>query len=448
MVFVVLLNGIVRADTVESDVPFNVDGDTLEARPILDEKWLWGDEVEMTGLDRDLVGVATLIGERRYVQAVDRLMPLTRKHPETVQVWFVLTVARYGRGQYDLALASADRCVQLRPHSPEPLWLRASILVAQGHLHSAESNYRRAIELNPKRPVGYLQRARFYISYRSEDPAKMGAAVTDIEQAAQRGASEAATEAMLGHAYEVTGDVRRAVTHYRSAIDARPGDLYILGRLVPLYDQAGLAAQSDALLSAIDGSKLGNPRKVARLATIRASHGIATGMASEKIERYYRDALLVTPNDLAVRLEFARWLETDGRNAAAIPVLRKALQSEPYDPQAAAQLAWALADDGKELDEARRWYAVAKQHDPSSPYLLDTGAWIEYQAGEYDRALEVLQPSLRLAKQVPEIAYHAGAIYARLNEPDKARRFLRMALAAKRPFNGRAAAEALLEQLH
>ena len=65
---------------------------------------------------------------------------------------------------------------------------------------------------------------------------------------------------------------------------------------------------------------------------------------------------------------------------------------------------------------------------PQAPYLSDTQAWIEYRKGNYPGALEALQPSFPHAEQVPEIAYHAGAIHAKLGDRSKAVHFLRLSL--------------------
>ena len=137
-----------------------------------------------------------------------------------------------------------------------------------------------------------------------------------------------------------------------------------------------------------------------------------------------------------------------GRSADAIPILKQGLQKPPYDPNLVVSLAWALVDSGSDITEARHWLKIALQNDPHSPYLADTAAWMEYRGGNYQAALTALQPSLTHANEVPEIAYHAGAIHAKLGNLAQAAEFLKLSLQSPRPFNGQKEAKQLLQSLN
>ena len=67
--------------------------------------------------------------------------------------------------------------------------------------------------------------------------------------------------------------------------------------------------------------------------------------------------------------------------------------------------------------------------------------------GKYRAALRVLEPSLSHADRVPEIAYHARAIHAKLGNKSRGVQFLRLSLSGNRAFSGREEATALLENL-
>ena len=90
-------------------------------------------------------------------------------------------------------------------------------------------------------------------------------------------------------------------------------------------------------------------------------------------------------------------------------------------------------------------HALASE--PSSPYLSDTAAWIAYREGKFREALIAIRPSLSLVDQIPEVAYHVGAIHAELGNTAEAVRYLHKALHARKPFSGDRQAKELLAKL-
>jgi Tfp pilus assembly protein PilF len=157
------------------------------------------------------------------------------------------------------------------------------------------------------------------------------------------------------------------------------------------------------------------------------------------LEGHYDDAQTV--------VAYATWLDWTGQNRQAVPLLRKVLSIQPHDHDVVCQLAWALVDVGENLDEAEQWLKLAMQQNPNSSPVADTRAWLHYRRGEYHRAMESLKSALPLVNKHPEIAYHAGAIFAKLDENDQAITYLRMATQFRRVFSGRQDAFVLLARL-
>jgi hypothetical protein len=186
----------------------------------------------------------------------------------------------------------------------------------------------------------------------------------------------------------------------------------------------------------------------ALLALTEAMHARAAKAPTETIEGHFRAALDAGPKDPRVLGEYVRWLDGEQRFGETIALLIEGMNSPPFDPDLAAHLAWRLADAGAELEEAQRWLGIARQkYGASDPYLADTNAWIEYRRGEYGAAWEAIQPGLSLAREIPEVAYHAGAIQARLGDRSSAKQFLGLALKSGEPFRGKDDAARILEQL-
>ena len=241
----------------------------------------------------------------------------------------------------------------------------------------------------------------------------------------------------------------QAIYHFRQVLDRVPDDLDAIREIVPLYDELGQPEKADEVIviARAVGAGSNSLSEGATLALIQARHGIATGTVPKEVEGHFRKAIAAQPDLVEARVEYAHWLDIMERNADAVPMLMEGLKQPPYHPDLAAHLAWALADSGIDLGQASHWFQIARQHYPQDPYLSDTQAWIEYRKGNYPGALEALQPSLPHAEQVPEIAYHAGAIHAKLRNRSEAVHFLRLSLQFGQPFNGQKEAKALLESL-
>jgi tetratricopeptide (TPR) repeat protein len=65
---------------------------------------------------------------------------------------------------------------------------------------------------------------------------------------------------------------------------------------------------------------------------------------------------------------------------------------------------------------------------PDSASAADTLAWVYYQKGLYDAAVDLLQESLQKAPDNPTYHYHLGMVYQQQNNRAASREHLRRAL--------------------
>lgn len=118
------------------------------------------------------------------------------------------------------------------------------------------------------------------------------------------------------------------------------------------------------------------------------------------------------------RDEYAQWSE-------------KALQLDPQNHLAMNDYAYALAEDGRELEKALRLIrrAIAIKSDVGAYH--DTHGWVLYKLGRYDAALRELRLAVQTAPDTPDLRYHLAAVYAKLGQRDDALVELEKALALK-----------------
>lgn len=116
------------------------------------------------------------------------------------------------------------------------------------------------------------------------------------------------------------------------------------------------------------------------------------------------------------RAEYARWFE-------------KALELDPQNHLAMNDYAYALAEDGRDLEKALRLIrrAIAIKSDVGAYH--DTHGWVLYKLGRYEEALRELRIAVQTAPDTADLRYHLAAVYAKLGQRDDALVELEKALA-------------------
>jgi len=94
----------------------------------------------------------------------------------------------------------------------------------------------------------------------------------------------------------------------------------------------------------------------------------------------------------------------------AIAAHRKSLELSPKDPVFANNLASALADQGKNLDEARLLAETAVAAQSSNLQYLDTLGWVYHRMGDQNRARKIYQQLSAQQALPPNVAAHAATV--------------------------------------
>ncbi len=92
------------------------------------------------------------------------------------------------------------------------------------------------------------------------------------------------------------------------------------------------------------------------------------------------------PNDARLLNLKATVLGELRRDDEAIQLLRRAHQLKPDDSGYQNNLAYSLAEQGKDLDEARKLIEASTRTNPESIASLDTLGWVLYKQGQWSRA--------------------------------------------------------------
>jgi Flp pilus assembly protein TadD len=243
----------------------------------------------------------------------------------------------------------------------------------------AETQYEKAISLNPKFDVAYVNLG---IVLMQSDPA---AAIEPLQHAAELLPKEARPRFLLGWAYERTGKLPLAIEQYRAAV------------------------------------KLDDKTSEAHFALGRAL--LASNQPADA-ETEFRAALAADPANDQAHLGLSQALMAEKKSDEAAKELQVYLAAQPNDSDARLARALALARENQNED------ALAELDRASASGVeglsaLKLRAQILFQMKRYDDAIPVLQKAATMAPQDPDIPARLGHLYLEKKAyPDAARELL------------------------
>lgn len=174
------------------------------------------------------------------------------------------------------------------------------------------------------------------------------------------------------------------------------------------------------------------------------SLAIRAGQLEQALE-YLDRAVEVDPTRIDVKYRAAQVALALQRVEDAEQRLREVLRVDPGNAGAANDLAWILAEQGRDLDAALALAERSFRLAPSSR-VYDTLAYVRLRRGETSEAIELLEEGTRVHPEDPQLFYRLGAAYASAEKTEPAVDALQSAL-AKGDFGATDEARALLVSL-
>lgn len=168
--------------------------------------------------------------------------------------------------------------------------------------------------------------------------------------------------------------------------------------------------------------------------------------APAKAAECFQNARNVKP-DPGLSLRLGTYWEHVGKLTEAEAEYRSLLEQTPDLFIAHNQLAWLLAKQEIQLDEALQLARKADELMPGNASVLDTLGWIQHLKNENPQALKTLLRSVDVNPKDPGAWYHLAVVQNSLGDPANARKSLDSALALKTPFEDAAKAQALRNSL-
>ena len=177
---------------------------------------------------------------------------------------------------------------------------------------------------------------------------------------------------------------------------------------------------------------------------VLAMYAEQAGQLNEALT-HYDGAAAADPENADYAYRAARVALRLGNADDAVSRLRKVVSLSPGHVGATNDLAWRLAEQGRELDYALDLANRATQLD-RSPETLDTLGWVQLKRGELDAALNSFEAALKTRPDAPSVRYRLALTLAQKGDADGARENLNRALEMD-PFPEVQAAKAELARL-
>ena len=373
---------------------------------------------------------------RSYQARVARRPDDIRSYARLGQAYILKARETGDPGYYDLADKALARCLEAGPDPATATRATSDLAIVQMGRHQ----FREA-----------LATAQKGLSYGSGDLTPYGP---------------------IGDAHIELGEYDQAEAAYEK-MRGLQGPFYPHNRLSMLRflkgDPAGaIVEMRRAVQTGMEGTQ---PKENIAWAQYRLGATLFQTGALEAAGQAHQDALATYPGYHRALAGLAQVRAAQGRYPEAIELYRKAIGVIPL-PDYAASLGDVYARIGR-ADEARKQYALVEyigrlnalnkvlynrelalfylDHDTKVGEALDLArrelevrgdiythdvlAWALYKNGRAADALAPMKEALRLGTQDARLFFHAGMIHRAAGEPDRAREFLRRALALNPQFH-------------
>jgi Flp pilus assembly protein TadD len=129
----------------------------------------------------------------------------------------------------------------------------------------------------------------------------------------------------------------------------------------------------------------------------------------------------LNPNDPIAYVRLALLYEGQGRVADAKPLYEQVLRIEPDNPVALNNLAFNLAENGGDLDQALTMAQRAKAKFPKDPNISDTLGWIYTKKNLSDPAIQIFREIVNQSPGNPQYRYHLAVALAQKGEKASAK---------------------------
>ena len=361
--------------------------------------------------------------------------------PNFLKAKMLLSEIYYKERDYDLAAKECQEILQLQPDQYQVNLLLGNTYFRQKKIDETLSQYKRLLEIDPGNPTGYY---RMGLYYRAEgQPEK---AIENFEKALAINSKliDAFTQLVATQMSLKKRDIaldlcKNQMMVFSDVPVAQAVVKYIEGQI---YESQNLTEEAEAAFR--ESQKLNENYLPPYYAL--ANIYIVTGKTDQAISEF-KSVLVKNPKAAAPHMSLGVIYEMRKEMDLAETHFQKAIEINPNYTVAANNLAYILAEKGKDLNKALELAQKAKGTAPDNAGTMDTLGWVYYKKGLYDSAISEFSDALEKKPEEPMVNYHMGLARYKKGDISKAKSALEQALSLNPEFDGADDAKRILKEI-
>jgi|GEM_PF-6910996 len=338
----------------------------------------------------------------RYEEAEQQLLQALSLEPSGSAVLRYLGRLYQEQEKPEQALGYYEQAIEADEEDPLTyLWMGSLYEYSKKQPEVAENLYRRAIDVAPQRPEGYV-----YLGRLLREQGQLDDAARQFQRALEIEPGYLAAQNGLGLVYRRQGQYQRAEAQFKQIIQEAPNDPTAFYNLGLLYHE-NLQRYSDAeqqYRQALNIAPL-NPAYHSALSQLYREMG-----REEAANAQLQQAIELGLSDARTLYNAGITALTSGNTAEAESFFRQVLEVEPANPRAHYQLGKLLRQQGAQGEAARLLQRATELDDDFAPAFYELGALYQH-LGQPEKAENLFQALLQRQPEATQVRYALALLY-------------------------------------
>lgn len=367
------------------------------------------------------LGKAYLSKGPQFLSAAKIQYQEAAKRPGFLAAQIGLAQVNLALGDFSHAVESADEALKIDSSSILAMAIKANAQINQGNVIQARADLQKELSRFPNSPDLQFQLALASYAERK---------YTDVEAMFRKMLEKYPNDARLNFA---TADVLLKTGRGKEALKL-------------LQEQSSHAPQNQAMRLALANTAAGvreydlaerEYRKLMELQPknfelfLRLGEVLYFKGQPQQAMELFRQGRELGPKNPRLNLDMALAMESVGMRHEAFPYYKEVLTADPSNAVALNNLAFLMAEEGRDLDSALTYIQKAKQQFPDNDDIADTMGWIYLKRTMNDDALSVFRDLVKRNPNKALFRYHLGAAQYQKRDFQAAKQSLQMALSLK-----------------
>ena len=389
----------------------------------------------------------------KHTEAIGLFEDVIRQNPEQEEAYLYLSQCYVNKKNYQKALEVLKRLVGVEPESVNAYYYIGSIQSSYlKQTAEAIRTYRKILEWEPGNAKVRHAIAQIYM-----DGNKSKEALAEYLELEKMAPADLSVELQVALLYYDRGDFAKASERFQNILKQNPEADRIRYYLGMLYEKQKKSQEAMEAYQKIPPSSglykearlrlsylLNQAHKDREAIAVLEEAKVHVTEASEvyeflaflweevgdlgKAEGVLRQGIEKLPDAEKLHFNLGILYDRKEKYDAAVQSMQEVLRVNPNNASALNYIGYTYAEQGIQLEEAKKFVEKALQLKPNDGYILDSLGWIYFKKGDLENASLYVRRALSHVPSEPAVCEHMGDIYLQKKELGKAIEYYKKAL--------------------